>query len=302
MRPLGARPPVAGGLDLDLPGVQVRLRATRWPGAGVPVLLLHGLASTRRFWDLVVPELAGLPLLALDQRGHGDSDRPDGPYDGDTCVRDALTALDAVGLSRVVVVGHSWGAWTALRLAAEAPERVLAAVAVDGGVGSPRTAGTSREQARERMTPPRRAVPPEELPGMLRGGPLGPWWSDEVEAAVLPIFGVDDDGLARPRLPFEAHMAIVDDLLDADPEALLPRITCPAWLVSCRSGQQDPAFADARETALQRAAGLLARPRVQRWDGALHDVPLQWPALVAGLVRAAAQEASAAPQREGASA
>jgi hypothetical protein len=42
--------------------------------------------------------------------------------------------------------------------------------------------------------------------------------------------------------------------------------------------------------ALASAAAALARPRVQRWAGALHDVPLQWPALVSGLVRAAADE------------
>ena len=143
-RPLVQRPPVAGGLDLDVPGRDVRLRATRWPGEGVPVLLLHGLASSRRFWDLVVPGLAGLRVVALDQRGHGDSERPSGPYDGATVVADALTALDALGLSRVVVVGHSWGAGTALRLAATAPERVLAVVAVDGGLGSARDAGSSR--------------------------------------------------------------------------------------------------------------------------------------------------------------
>lgn len=299
MQLLGARPPVAGGLDLDVPGVGVRLRATRWPGAGVPVLLLHGLASTRRFWDLVVPGLAGLPVLALDQRGHGDSDRPDGPYDAATVVQDALLALDALGLSRVVVVGHSWGGWTALRLAAQAPERVLAVVAVDGGVGAPRVDGDTRAQARERLTPPRTAVPPEELPGLLRRGPLGPWWSPEVEAAVTPIFAVGEDGLARPRLPFEAHMAIVDDLLDSDPVMPLGDVTCPAWLVSCRSGGAEAPFAAEREAALQRAAALLARPRVQRWDGAVHDVPLQWPALVAGLVRAAAEEAAAGLGREG---
>ena len=96
-RPLVERPPVAGGLDLDVPGRDVRLRATRWPGEGVPVLLLHGLASSRRFWDLVVPGLAGLRVVALDQRGHGDSERPTGPYDGATVVGDALTALDALG-------------------------------------------------------------------------------------------------------------------------------------------------------------------------------------------------------------
>ena len=45
MTPLVVNPPVAGGLDLDLPGDDVRLRATRWRGAGTPVLLLHGLAD-----------------------------------------------------------------------------------------------------------------------------------------------------------------------------------------------------------------------------------------------------------------
>ena len=298
-RPLVERPPVAGGLDLDVPGADVRLRATRWPGSGaVPVLLLHGLASSRRFWDLVVPHLVagGVPVVALDQRGHGDSDRPTGPYDGMTVATDALTALDALGLSRVVVVGHSWGASTALRLAATAPERVLAAVAVDGGLGSPRSAGRTREQARAALTPPRTALPTEQLLARVGAGPLGPWWSDAVADALLPLFGVDDDGLARARLPFEAHMAIVDDLLDDDPEARLADVRCPAWLISC----EDPASPDwtaAKAAALERAGSLLARPRRQRWSGAVHDVPLQWPALVAGLIRAAVDEVATAQVR-----
>ncbi len=303
--PLVVRPPVAGGLDVDLPGDQVRLRATRWRGAGVPVLLLHGLASSRRFWDLVVPDLVGQPVVALDQRGHGDSDRPAGPYDGATVVRDALTALDALGLSRAVVVGHSWGASTALRLAAEAPERVLAVVAIDGGLGTARAAGATREQARERLTPPRWALPPEELRAMLASGPLAAWWSADVEAALGPLFGVGADGLARARLPFEAHMAILDGLLDDDPEHWWPQITCPTWLVSCEPGlaAEPDAWTQNKAAALARAAVLLARPRLQRWQGAVHDVPLQWPALVAGLVRAACAEvapaASAARGGEG---
>lgn len=291
--PLVERPPVAGGLDLDLPGQDVRLRATRWPGAGVPVLLLHGLASSRRFWDLVVPGLAGLPVLALDQRGHGDSERPDGPYDGATVAADALTALDALGLSRVVVVGHSWGASTALRLAATAPERVLAAVAVDGGLGSPRSAGRTRAEARAALEPPRTALPPDELCRLVASGPLAPWWSESVADALLPLFGVGDDGLARARLPFEAHMAIVDDLLDDDAEARLSEIRCPAWLVSCED-PASPEWTAAKSAALDRAGAALASPRLLRWSGALHDVPLQWPALVAGLVRAAADEAAGA--------
>lgn len=290
-QPLVQRPPVAGGLDVDLPGVEVRLRATRWRGSGVPVLLLHGLASSRRFWDLVIPGLVGLPIVALDQRGHGDSERPDGPYDGATVAADALTALDALGISRAVVVGHSWGASTALRLAADAPERVLAVVALDGGLGSARDAGADRAEARERLTPPRWAVPPEELRARLARGPLGPWWSDEVEAAMAPLFAVGPDGLARARLPFEAHMAIVDDLLDHDPVSWLERITCPAWLVACQAGPADD-WGLRKAAALDRAGELLRAPRLHRWGGALHDVPLQWPSLVSGLIRAAAAEVS----------
>jgi pimeloyl-ACP methyl ester carboxylesterase len=295
LRPVDAGPPVAGGIEVDLPGRAVRLRATRWPGSsGPPVLLLHGLASTRHIWDLVVPGLSGLPVLALDQRGHGDSERPTGPYDGQTVVEDALTALDAVGLSRVVVVGHSWGAWTALRLAATAPERVLAAVCLDGGTLRAAQPGLSREQVRESLTPPQLAVPPEQLPQLLRRGPLAPWWTPAVQRALLPTFGVGSDGLARARLPLEAHLAIVDDLIDVDLEPVLPQVRCPVWLVSC---SPDAARADAAE----RTARHLSRARVLRWEGAVHDVPLQWPALVAGTVRAAAEEVSLPLSGEGAS-
>jgi pimeloyl-ACP methyl ester carboxylesterase len=287
--------PVAGGLDVDLPGRGVRLRATRWPGAGTPVLLLHGLASTRHVWDLVVPGLVGLPVLALDQRGHGDSERPDGPYDGAAVVADVLTALDALGLSRVVVVGHSWGAWTALRLAAAAPSRVLATVCLDGGIVPLRELAPTREQVREQLTPPRTALPWESLRELLRAGPLGPWWSPAVEGALRPTFGLCDDGLLRARLPFPAHMSILDDLLDVDLSALRAQVRCPTWLVSC-----SPEAVHAQ--ALEQAAAELRSPRALRWDGAVHDVPLQWPALVAGLVRAAAEEVSSRLSGEGAGA
>lgn len=284
--PLGDGRPVAGGRDLDLPGDGVRLRGTRWSGTGVPLLLLHGLASTRRFYNLVVPGLLGHPMLALDARGHGDSERADAGYDAMSLVRDLTTALDALGISRVVAVGHSWGATLALRLAAEAPERALAVVALDGGFAT-RDASESRATRRARLMPPDLALTPEDLVSRLRGGPLGPWWSDEVAQAVLPVFEVFPDGRARARLSRERHLACLDDLLDTDVEAVLARVRCPAWLVSCEPVVPD-AWALAKATGLARAGELLASPRLIRLAGAIHDVPLQWPALIAGLVQTAA--------------
>lgn len=285
-QPLGSGQPVAGGRDLFLPGNDVRLAATRWPGTGAPVLLLHGLASQRRFWNLVARDLAGRPVCALDQRGHGDSDKPDEGYDLTTVASDAATALDALGWSRAVVVGHSWGGAVAATLAAEHPERVLAAVLVDGGFLSP-PGDEPREVVKERLAPPRFAVPPEDLPDVLRNGPLKPWWNADVEDAVLPIFEVGDDGLARARLTFDRHMAVLDGLLDYDAETVLPRIAAACWAVAAIG---DDAWSEAKQTALDRAAELLPRPRAFALRGALHDVPLQWPALVAGVVRAAADE------------
>jgi pimeloyl-ACP methyl ester carboxylesterase len=283
---LGSGRPVVGGRDLSLPGNDVRLAATRWAGTGTPVLLLHGLASQRRFWNLVARDLAGRPVCALDQRGHGDSDKPDEGYDLATVASDAATALDALGWSRAVVVGHSWGAAVAATLAAEHPERVLAAVLVDGGVAGP-PRDEPRDVVKQRLAPPRVAVPPEDLPAMLRGGPLAPWWSADVEDAVLPIFEVGDDGLARARLTYERHMMVLDGLLDYDADAVLQRVAAPCWLVAAIG---DDEWSRTKQAGLDRAWEVLARPRAFALRGALHDVPLQWPALVAGVIKAAADE------------
>jgi pimeloyl-ACP methyl ester carboxylesterase len=283
---LGDRPPPAGGIDLDLPGDGVRLAATRWPGAGTPVVLLHGLASQRRFWNLAVPSLADFPVLAVDQRGHGGSDRPVDGYAVHEVAADLAPALDAVGWSRAVLVGHSWGAAVAATFAAAHPERVLSLVCLDGGFMSP-PGGFDRVAARTRMEPPRLAMPPEELEQMIRQHTPGQW-SDEVAAAVLPIFAVGDDGLARARLPFETHMQVVDGLLDYDAVGTLAQVRCPAWLVACMPVGEDPdEWSRGKSAALRRAADVMSSVRVMRWGGAVHDVPLQWPALVAGLVRTA---------------
>jgi pimeloyl-ACP methyl ester carboxylesterase len=289
---LGAAPAPAGGIDCTLPGDGVRLAATRWPGTGTPVVLLHGLASQRRFWNLVVPALAGLPLLALDQRAHGDSAAPPDGYGVAAVAADLGPAMDALGWSRAVVVGHSWGGAVAATFAAAHPDRALALVAIDGGFGR-RPHGSDKTELRRQLEPPRIAAPPDELIEMVSShGPAGRWSAD-LAAAVLPIFAVGDDGLARARLPFDTHMQIVDGMLDYDAASVLTQVTCPAWLVSCASVGAADDWSEAKATGLEQAGQALARPRLLQWEGAVHDVPLQWPALVAGLIRAAVEDAAA---------
>jgi len=79
-----------------------------------------------------------LRVLALDQRGHGESDQPDTGYDFLTIVADLLGFLDANGLTQpVILVGHSWGAPVVLHFAVEDTERTAGLALVDGGTGSP---------------------------------------------------------------------------------------------------------------------------------------------------------------------
>ncbi len=290
MTVLGVAPPPAGGIDFDLPGDDIRLGATRWSGTGTPIVLLHGLASQRRFWNLVVPSLSGLPVLAIDQRGHGDSDRPPASYEMTEMAKDLAIALDAVGWSRAVVVGHSWGGAVAATFAAEHPERTLAVLGLDGGTSPHVPPGNDRDQLRKRLEPPRFAMAPAELEAMIRSRAIGRMASnDDLAAAVLPIFAVGEDGLARARLPYDVHMQILDTILEYDAATTLARVQCPMWFVACGWPGADE---DDRRRAesFDALAGTLPDARFMRWGGAIHDVPLQWPALVAGLIRTIAAE------------
>jgi pimeloyl-ACP methyl ester carboxylesterase len=109
-------------------------------GDGPPVLLLHGFA-TDGYINWVRPGItdklnsAGYRTIALDQRGHGLSDKPHEPeaYENDAMVRDAQALLDHLGIDACFVCGYSMGARNALGLVTE-DERPRAAVL--GGVGS----------------------------------------------------------------------------------------------------------------------------------------------------------------------
>lgn len=93
---------------------------------GVPVLLLHGITDSLRSFDLVLPHLpASVRAIAVSQRGHGDSSRPLEGHRPRDIAADLAALLDALGVARAVVVGHSMGSVVAQRFALDHPERTL---------------------------------------------------------------------------------------------------------------------------------------------------------------------------------
>ena len=91
---------------------------------GAPVLLLHGYTDSSRVWTILAPRLAGHRLIIPDQRGHGASDAPACCYGMHQYADDARLLLDALGVERAAVVGHSMGSIVAQVMAAEHPRRV----------------------------------------------------------------------------------------------------------------------------------------------------------------------------------
>jgi pimeloyl-ACP methyl ester carboxylesterase len=96
---------------------------------GVPVVLLHGYTDSWRSFERVLPHLPpSLRVFAVTQRGHGSSAKPADGYAPEHFARDVAAFMDAVGVERAVIVGHSMGSIVAQRFAVDYPDRVRALV------------------------------------------------------------------------------------------------------------------------------------------------------------------------------
>jgi pimeloyl-ACP methyl ester carboxylesterase len=191
-------------------------------GAGPLVLLLHGFPESWYSWRHQLPALAaaGYRAVAPDQRGYGDSDKPEAidAYDTVTLADDVAALIDALGERQAVVVGHDWGASVAWHAALLHEERVRA------------VAGLSVPHSRRSKSPPLARLQEAfqgrffyvlyfQEPGVAEA---------ELEADVrrsLRIFYYSGSGEAPPGSAFAPHPSsarLLDTMLDAD--------ALPAWL------------------------------------------------------------------------
>jgi esterase len=114
----------------------LRFRYLDWGNEGLqPILFLHGGALTAHTWDLCCLALRDeFHCLALDQRGHGDTDwAPDADYSITAQREDVRGFVDKLGLHRFVLAGMSMGAINALAFAIHYPEKLSHLVIIDAG-------------------------------------------------------------------------------------------------------------------------------------------------------------------------
>lgn len=103
--------------------------------AKTPVVFVHGYGSRLEAWREIQPAIAAdRRTFSFDQRGFGESERPEGEYGPDVHAKDLIALLDIAGIERAIVVGHSYGGGVATRAALLAPSRIVGVALVDAFV------------------------------------------------------------------------------------------------------------------------------------------------------------------------
>jgi 2-(acetamidomethylene)succinate hydrolase len=253
------------------PGLTLHARSA---GTGELVLLLHGITAGAVVWDPVVEVLArDHRCVAIDQRGHGRSDKPAVGYAAADYVADVAAVLDALGPARAVV-GHSLGARNAILAGAAMPGRIGAVVAVEYAAGI-------EPEVFERLRADRSSgegyLPDDDAvrAAVRARSPLLP--DDAVERRVRHLYAPGADGVVPLASPSAVQQTA--DAMDVDLTGALRDATVPVLLVR----GEESRFVS--RTAFASSLGL--RPGLQGAvvPGTDHFVPEEAPDEVAALVR-----------------
>jgi pimeloyl-ACP methyl ester carboxylesterase len=273
--------------DLSVPVTdEVKLHVRHWPAAGSrPFMLVHGLLSNARLWDEVAGRLAaaGHPAYAVDLRAHGESEAPDDGYDTHTAASDLAAAGEALGLTGMLVAGHSWGGHISLRLAVEHPRLVAGLALVDGGwIDTAETVGSSKHHTELAMVDQRashRTITRAEMRDYLSG--VHPTWSPAAVEAHLSDLRIGPDGSLVPRLTESQYMSIVWSLGDEPPSRWHRSVSVPVVLMPAIPAA-DSDWTRRLRAWVEEARAALPRATVSWYTGGDHYLHAEAPERVAG--------------------
>ncbi len=268
------------------PGVVLNVRTRALDNRGPPVLLVHGLASNARLWDGVASRLAarGHPVAAVDQRGHGQSDKPDDGYDFATLTDDLMAVVDRLGWrgDRIpLAAGQSWGANVVLELAVRHPGATTGTVLVDGGTMELANRFADWPTCEAALAPPQLlGTGAASFETTIRA--QHPDWPEEGIQGTLANVEVLPDGTIKPWLSRVHHLIILRHLWEHRPSTRYPLVKVPILLLPAED-PSNPRWMSVKRDEVTRAGGALDRS-VTRWIAGDHDLHAQHPAVVAGLI------------------
>ena len=248
------------------------------------VILLHGYSETCEVWADTAQDLAReFRVIALDQRGHGKSDRAtDHDYSRATQVEDLEAIIEALGLRSVTLIGHSMGGANAICYAAENPEMITALVVIET---APEVLRSGIEQLRRLLGTRASFASFEDAVETFRTY-LPYATTEQVERRVLASLTANDEGvytwdfdpilrdpLSRPpdADPGQRRLSDLWDCAD--------RLQCPTMIV--RGQETDMLTPEAIQRLHRRVSG----SRVSLIEDAGHSVPTDQPAALSLNIR-----------------
>lgn len=259
-------------IEKKVPGDGIAIHLAVWEGRGKNILAVHGLTANNRCWDPIARSVAPHHrLLAMDLRGRGLSDKPASGYSIDIHSRDILALLDHLGLKKVVLLGHSLGAFISLVFAARNPERVSRLILVDGG-GKLTAEQTNRVFAGIKTSLERlgKTFPSfEAYVGILRKAPFLQPWSKALENYFR--FEVEEvPGGIRPRIDPEAIQEEIGNLRRVDASVFYPRVRCPVLILRATEGVLYPDDILLPENVVERMVREIPKARRVDLEGSNH--------------------------------
>ena len=254
---------------------------------GMPLLLIHGLASNARLWDGPARILAsmGHAVTALDLRGHGFSDKPDTGYamhDVADDICDVLTQLPGYSSARKpLLLGQSWGGNIVVECAYRHADRISGIVAVDGGTIELAHAFPEWEECSRTLRPPSlEGMKYERLRSYIRAA--HPDWSEEAIDGQMHNMERLNDGTIRPWLTLDRHLTVLKGLWEHTPSRLWSHIPVPVLFTPAAKGND--AHTQSKRKQIAHALEALPRARAEWFEPADHDLHAQFPERFAAVV------------------
>ena len=279
--------------ELIATGTGVRLRAVRWgepaTHSGKPIVLVHGLASNAMLWEGAALALVklGHPVIAVDLRGHGLSDKPEDGYDMSSVTDDLaglLTAIASRGFAMPVVCGQSWGGNVVIELAHKYSSLISGVVPVDGGFLELQNHFADWDSCAVALRPPNLIGTPAKQMRAYMKSAHPDWPQTGIDGAMANMEHLPD-GTIKPWLTLERHMLVLHGLWEHKPTAIYNDITVPVMFVPAEG--PGGVFAETKRSAIEHALQLVPNVRVEWFSPADHDLHAQHPSRFAEVVHAA---------------
>ncbi|MEX2158501.1 MAG: alpha/beta hydrolase [Dehalococcoidia bacterium] len=258
-----------------------------WGGNGPPLVLIHATGFLAALWRPIAERLTpSFRVVAMDQRGHGDSDKPATGYSFETFSDDLQRLIDGLQLERPIAAGHSSGGTTIVAHAARHPGVISRAILIEPILPRPewfaeappggRTAFSLADGARKR-----RSVWPsrDELYEAYRTRDTFKTWREDVLRLYVEQGTFDrEDGQIELKCPPECEAMVFEATARVDTWEMLPQLQCPTLLLwGAESHLHARGLAASADAAIPNGRTVIV-------DGTSHFLPQERPDEIVRLV------------------